>query len=138
MAPIGAIFRCCLHPIGRDAVVIIDLAVVVAEQAVIIAVCEFGTILDLLFGEIDAVAIQFFVVMQLFPWQWIVVVTNTEEAAKAQNGVGDTTAALFKNDALDRADLLAVSAVDAGAFDLVTGNEAWRVLDVWIAACLRV
>ena len=70
--------------------------------------------------------------MQLFPGQRIIVVTDAEEAAKAQDRIGNAAAALFENDALDRADMLAVGAVNTRAFHLVAGDQARRILDIGV------
>ncbi len=70
--------------------------------------------------------------MELFPRQRIVFVADAKEATKAQDGVGDAAAALFENNAFDRADLLAVGAIDVRPFNLIAGDEAWGILDIWV------
>lgn len=68
--------------------------------------------------------------MELFPRQRIIVVADSEKTTEAQNRIGDTTAAFFQNDPLDRADMLAIGAIDARTFNLVAGDQARRILDV--------
>ncbi len=58
------------------------------------------------------------------------IVADAHEAAKAQDGIGDLAAALFHQEALDGADMLAIGVIDLGAFDLVRGDQVMGFLDV--------
>ena len=63
----------------------------------------------------------------------------TREVCYAKNEDGKYERGLsagwsVKNDALDRADTLAVTAIDRRAFDFVAGNQACRILDIGILA----
>src|SRR5690606_32979487 len=71
-----------------------------------------------------------FVIFELGPGQRVMVVAHAQETAEAQHGIGDLAAALFDENPLDRADMLAVRVVDLGAFHLVGRDEIVRFLDV--------
>ncbi|QTK79765.1 hypothetical protein AT6N2_C2110 [Agrobacterium tumefaciens] len=125
-------FTATLHPVGRNAVIVIDLAILGIKQVIIIKIGKVRRVFDLLLGEVDPIAVQFLVIVELFPRQRVIVVANPKEAAEAQHGVGNTATTFFEDDPLDRTDVFAVSAVDAGALYLVAGDEARRVLDVGV------
>jgi hypothetical protein len=51
------------------------------------------------------------------------IIAETQEAAKAENGIRDFPAHLLDHHPFDRSDLVAVGAVDGGTFDLVTADQ---------------
>src|SRR5437868_5894682 len=86
----------------------------------------FRRALELPFRDAGPITSDAGIILQRLPRQRIVIITDTEEAAKAKHGVRDFSAHLVDHDALDRTDLLIIGAIDGGAFNLVTSDEIRR------------
>ena len=121
-------------PVGRDAIAVVDRATIVSAP-VLAVVLVAGCGLHLFLGEIDAIAVEAFVIGQPFPGKRAIVVADAPEADESQDRIGDLAALLFENDTLDRADALAVAAIDDCTFYLVAGNQASggdAIVDVYV------
>ena len=51
------------------------------------------------------------------------VIADTEKAAEGEHGVRHLAALLVDHDALDRADLVVIGAIDRSSFDLVAADQ---------------
>lgn len=67
---------------------------------------------NLVFGLIDPVAIEALVIGKFLPRSRIVVIIDRQDAAEALDSVSDPAAAPSQQNAVDRADTLAIRTVD--------------------------
>src|SRR3546814_744876 len=88
-----------LQPVRGNAVIVVDRTALVVVPGFVVQILIARRAGDLVPGQVDPVAIELFVIVELFPRQRIVIIANTKEAAEAEDGVGDTAAALFEKEA---------------------------------------
>ena len=101
----------------RDTVVVVHRAGAGSVRPVpAIVVAVFGRALKLLLGHAGTIATEVGVVFQRLPWQPVVVIANSEDAAEAEHGIRYPAAHLVDHHPLDRSDLLVVSAINGGSF----------------------
>src|SRR5262249_41887800 len=111
-------------PIGRRAVVVVDLAAPFAIRPVPgLVLGIFRRTLELLLADIDLVAAELRIVGEQRPGQRVIVLADAHEAAEAHHRIGDLAAELVDHDPLDLAGALAVRAIDGGSFHLVAADE---------------
>jgi hypothetical protein len=84
-------------------------------------------LLQLLFIEIDDVATLPFVVIEHVPGQGMITLAHPKKAAERHNRIDDLARALVDHNVVNRAEGLALTIVDFGAFDFARGNEAARL-----------
>src|SRR5690606_25784583 len=78
---------------------------------------------ELLVGNVHLEAAELLVVVEACPRNGIVFVAEAEETAEGHDGVGHLPRIFVDHDAFDRADLIAVRAIDVGADHLVAADE---------------
>src|SRR5262245_16544741 len=87
-------------------------------------VAEFGGIPQLIFRDAGPIATETGVVFERRPRDRIVTVSEPEEPAEAHHGVRNTTGNFLDKQVIDFADNVLANAIDAGALDVLAGNEA--------------
>src|SRR5262245_31942407 len=87
-------------------------------------VAEFGGISQLIFRDAGPIAAEIGVVFECRPRDRIVTVSESEEAAETHHGVRNTTGNLLNEQVVDFADNILANTIDAGALDVLAGNEA--------------
>src|SRR5215203_6156300 len=111
------------RPVWRDAVIVVDVAPLRRIPFPFLASGITRRVLELLVGEVDLVAAELLIIGQPLPRDRIMVLAHSKEAADTHDGVGRLAADLVDHHALDLADLLAVGAIDVGAFDAVAADQ---------------
>src|ERR1700681_2676588 len=84
-----------------------------------------GRPFELLFGDVDLVAVELWIVGQYRPRQRIVVFAEPHETAEAHDRISDLAADLVDHDPFDSAGLFAIRTVDRSTFHLVAADEAY-------------
>src|SRR5262249_33721412 len=96
----------------------------------VVVVAVFRRAAELVLGDAGDIAAEPRVVLQGLPRQRIVIVSDAEEAAEAEHGVGPPAADLVDHHPLDAADLSLVGSIDRGALNLVAADQVAGFLDV--------
>jgi hypothetical protein len=107
-----------------DTVVIVDPArpgLVFPTPVVVSAV--FRRTLEVLLGDAGPVATEAGIVLERLPRHRIMIVSDTQKTAKAQNRVRDLAGSLIDHDTLNRTDLRFFRSINRGALDLVTTDQ---------------
>src|SRR5205814_10611049 len=108
----------------RHAVVIIERTVARAIAPVPVSlVVKSRSTAKLVLGHPGPVATEPGIVFQRLPGQRIMIVAEAQEAAETENRIGDPAADLVDHDALDRADLAVVGAIDGRTLDLIAADQ---------------
>src|SRR5258708_19680259 len=76
------------------------------------AACIFRRLLQLVLRDHRLIAAKIDIVLKRGPWQRIIVITNPEKAAEAQNSIGDFPANLFDHHPLNRSDFFPFAPID--------------------------
>src|SRR5207244_13246530 len=88
------------------------------------ASCIFRRLLQLILGDHYLIAAKIDVVLERRPWQRVIIITDSEKAAEAQNSIGDFAANLFDHHPLNRSDFLTVGPKHRRSLHLIALDKA--------------
>src|SRR5882757_876583 len=118
---------CEFYPVrsdDRDAVIVVDRPRGAEVGPIPIALAAvFWCAAKLVFGHARDVAAEPCIVFQRLPGQRVMIIAESQNAAKAEHRVGHAPALLVDHDALDRTDLAILGAIDRCALDLVAADQ---------------
>src|ERR1700692_2025821 len=84
---------------------------------------DFRGVLELLFGDVNAVSAELLIVVQHRPGNRIMVRADAEGAPETQDRVGDAAVGFIDHKALDLTDALTVRVIDRSSFDAVACDQ---------------
>src|SRR6266403_212859 len=84
---------------------------------------DYRGVLELLFGDVYAVAAELLIVVQHRPGNRIMVRADAEEAPETQDRVGDAAAGFIDHKALDLPDALTVRVIDRSPFHPIACDQ---------------
>lgn len=90
---------------------------------------------ELLLAHVDDVTALVGIVGELVPGQWMVVVADAKEPAKRHDGILGLARSLIDHTVKDRAELIALTVVNGGAFHLVGGDQSIGFGGCYIVVC---
>src|ERR1700722_8944221 len=112
-------------PVGRKSIVVKhELAAGWARPVPALALAELRGTGELLFCDSDLIAAERRIVRKKRPWQRIIVLAQSQEAAEAHHRISDLAAVLVDHDPLDPADAIAVGTVNRRTLHLVAADQS--------------
>src|ERR1700733_1525964 len=90
-------------PIGANAIMVMRFRLPIAIAPSVVA--EIWRVLQLLFGDAGAIAVDRCIVFERLPGNGIMAVTETQKAAKTHHGIGNAPGDFLDHEVVDRAEL---------------------------------
>ena len=103
-------------PIVRRSPVVVQFALTVPVGPIIVSVAvESWCAPKLLLGDVGSITSKACVVIELAPWDRMLVPTEAKEAAKGHHGIRDLSAHLLDHQSLDRTNVVSLRIIDVGS-----------------------